>query len=174
MLRITRKADYAVFIMTHLARRQRGLDGGSPGEGPVSAQQIATFSGLDKSLVANLLKDLQKAGLCDSVRGAHGGYGLAAGPERISLGQILRAIEGPFTIVPCANEAACAEPACTEDAGACDPLTLRTCSLEEACTAKEPFRLLQTRIQALLDGLTLTELAGLGALAAAPVRPIGP
>ena len=95
MFRITKKADYAVFILSYLARRaaEEGRDA------LVSAQELASFSALNKSLVANLLKDLTRAGFLSSVRGARGGYRLAASPREISLGAVLRAVEGPFSFV---------------------------------------------------------------------------
>ena len=100
MFRITRKGDYAVFILSHLARTaaERRDD-------PlVSAQELASFSALNKSLVANLLKDLTRAGFLSSVRGARGGYRLARPPRSISLAQILKAVEGPFSFVECVHE----------------------------------------------------------------------
>jgi Rrf2 family protein len=103
MFRITRKADYAVFILSFLARRAAQANS----DGLVSAQELASFSSLNKSLVANLLKDLNRAGFLTSVRGARGGYRLAKPAETINLAGILEAVEGPFTFVECAGHAVC-------------------------------------------------------------------
>ncbi len=144
MIRISRKADYAVFIMTYLAHSTK------PHSGPVSAQRLSAFSRLNKSLVANLMKDLTRAGLLDSVRGVHGGYHLAAPASEIALGQILRAVEGPFALVDCVTEA-----------GAGEDSSCR-CSLEPLCPSSGPMHVLHDRIAGLLDDLKLSELSGLG------------
>ena len=112
MIRISKKGDYAVFIMGFLAQRgayptldkaqETGL------QMLFSAQEISAQTRLQKSIVANLLKDLTRAGLLDSVRGMHGGYRLARDPALISLGQILAVVEGRFTLVDCTQAMASA------------------------------------------------------------------
>ena len=100
MFRITKKADYAVFILAYLARR-------AAVEGPevlVSAQELASLSSLNKSLVANLLKDLTRAGILGSVRGARGGYHLSRPASQIHFAEILQVVEGPFSFVECAHD----------------------------------------------------------------------
>ena len=141
MLRISKKGDYAVFIMGHLARHAEGAE-----NGVISAQEIADKSGLHRSVVANLLKDLTKGGLLDSVRGLRGGYRLALPAEEISLGQILTIVEGPFALVDCATE-----PVSEDD---------QHCSLMSFCPSKRPMQVLHQRIQGLMDELKLPELIG--------------
>lgn len=154
MFRITRKADYGVFILSFLARRaaEQGDDA------LVSAHELASFSALNKSLVANLLKDLTRAGFLDSVRGARGGYRLARPAEQISLSEILRAVEGPFSFVECAHE----RPA------AGDSPDHVNCNLTGLCQSQGPLRVLHFRIQQMLANLKLPELAGLDALRELP------
>ncbi len=141
MLRISKKGDYAVFIMgylaEHAARRER----------VISAQEIADRSGLHKSIVANLLKELTKAGLLDSLRGIHGGYRLSLAPEEISLGRILEVVEGPFVLVDCAQHA---DPA-AEHAAA-------PCSLMSFCPSKRPMQILHDRIARLMRDIRLSDL----------------
>ena len=181
MFRITKKADYAVFILSYLARRaaHEGRDA------LVSAQELASFSALNKSLVANLLKDLTRAGFLSSVRGARGGYRLAASPREISLGAVLRAVEGPFSFVECAHERDFGHrPDCGSDGGQTDdgrPENGRpenggpenggphgggagiheACNLAGLCQSKGPLLVLNARIQKLLNDLKLVELPGL-------------
>lgn len=166
MFRITKKADYAVFILSYLARRaaEEGRDA------LVSAQELASFSALNKSLVANLLKDLTRAGFLNSVRGARGGYRLAASPRQISLGAILRAVEGPFSFVECAHEREFGHrPDCSSDgspqgdsADDIDGVGIHeACNLAGLCQSKGPLLVLNARIQGLLNELKLVELAGL-------------
>jgi len=142
MLRISKKGDYAVFIMGYLAQRGAG-EGGRL----VSAQEIADRSGLHKSVVANLLKDLAKSGLLESVRGAHGGYRLALPADRVSLGRILEVVEGPFVFVDCAHSAA-------------EPGDDHFCQLMSFCPSHKPMRVLHDRIAKLMAELKLTELIG--------------
>jgi Rrf2 family protein len=161
MFRITKKADYAVFILSYLARRaaEEGRDA------LVSAQELASFSALNKSLVANLLKDLTRAGFLGSVRGARGGYRLAASPREISLGAILRAVEGPFSFVECAHEREFGNrPDCSSEGDAAGDDTIgvhEACNLAGLCQSKGPLLVLNARIQKLLNDLKLVELAGL-------------
>jgi Rrf2 family protein len=154
MFRITRKGDYAVFILSHLART--AAEGGE--DALVSAQELASFSALNKSLVANLLKDLTRAGFLSSVRGARGGYRLARTPRSISLGQILQAVEGPFSFVECVHEGPepheqpVAPP--TSEGDPC-------CGLSPLCVSRSALVILHARIAQLLDELTLADLCGL-------------
>jgi Rrf2 family protein len=153
VLRISKKGDYAVFIMGHLA--QRGAHAHT--DRVVSAQEIATRSGLHKSVVANLLKDLTKAGLLESVRGIHGGYRLGMAAEDISLSRILEVVEGPFVLVDCAEGHGGGESHHADGASAC--------SLMSFCPSMRPMRVLHERIARLMEELRLPELVG------APVFP---
>ncbi|MEM7201434.1 MAG: Rrf2 family transcriptional regulator [Planctomycetota bacterium] len=151
MLRISKKGDYAVFIMGYLATH-----GAAPGGGVVSAQEITDRSGLSKAVVANLLKDLAKGGLLESTRGLHGGYRLARPATDISLGRILEIVEGPFVLVDCAQDHNPAES---------DPAA---CSLVSFCPSKRPMRVLHQRIASILDELRLPELVEAPAVFDAP------
>ena len=82
MIKISKKADYAVMIMASLAARQlHAQTAEPPASSPAragaadlaSAQEIADGAGLSKALAANLLKALARAGLLHSVRGVSGG-----------------------------------------------------------------------------------------------------
>ena len=100
MLRISKKADYAVFLLGYLARRG-ACPGGSAADSVVSAQEISRQAGLNKSVVANLLKEFTKEGVLDSVRGLKGGYRLVISPHDLTLARILEVVDGPFTLVDC-------------------------------------------------------------------------
>jgi Rrf2 family protein len=141
MIRISKKADYAVFLMGFVADRAP-----SGGAEVVSAAEIATAIGLGQAVVANLLKDLARDGLLESVRGAHGGYRLALEPQAITLERILRIVEGPFLLVDCTHDLA-GVPADDHD-----------CSLFAFCASKRPMRVLHQRIRKLMEGITLDEL----------------
>lgn len=161
MIRISKKGDYAVFIMGYLAHR-----GAYPGTDEsravlCSAQEISAQTKLQKSIVANLLKDLTRAGLLDSVRGMHGGYRLASDPEQISLGQILRVVEGPFTLVDCTQETGVRPTTLLPLANPAPDTGDHACRLEGHCPSRSPMRILHERIQRLIDEIRLPELCGL-------------
>jgi Rrf2 family protein len=89
-VRITAKVDYAVRAATELAA--------SP-PGPVKGEALAERQGIPAKFLENILADLRRAGLVASQRGAEGGYRLAMPPERISIADVIRAVEGPLADV---------------------------------------------------------------------------
>ena len=92
-MRISAKADYAVRAVLVLAgRRVRG-------PGPVKIDDVARAGGVPPKFLESILVQLKRAGLVDSKRGADGGYWLARPAEEISVADVLRAIDGPLTLV---------------------------------------------------------------------------
>lgn len=159
MFRITKKADYTVFILAYLARRvaKEGQDV------LVSAQELASLSALNKSLVANLLKDLTRAGILNSVRGAHGGYRLARPASEIHFGEILEVVEGRFTFVECAHEQLVSDglPDLDPDGPSGAPVRdHENCNLSPLCGSRGPLLVLHARIQRMMRDLSLAELSG--------------
>ena len=94
MLRISKLTDYATVILAALAENPAGL---------LSAAGLAERTGLGGPTVSKLLKELQRAGLVNSVRGAHGGYQLARPAVEISAAHIIDAVEGPVALTECAT-----------------------------------------------------------------------
>jgi FeS assembly SUF system regulator len=92
MLRISRLTDYATVILAN-------LEGGSL----TSAAEIAERTGIGLPTVSKLLKELQHAGLVNSVRGARGGYQLARPATAISAADIIDAVEGPVSLTECSS-----------------------------------------------------------------------
>ncbi|MBI5850780.1 MAG: Rrf2 family transcriptional regulator [Planctomycetes bacterium] len=159
MFRITKKADYTVFVLAYLARRaaQEGQDV------LVSAQELASLSSLNKSLIANLLKDLTRAGILKSVRGAHGGYRLARPATEIHFGEILEVVEGRFTFVECAHEHLITDALPDLDPKGPGGAVVRdheNCNLSPLCGSRGPLLVLHARIQRMMRDLSLAELSG--------------
>jgi Rrf2 family protein len=154
VLRISRKADYAVFLLGCIARQgayphpERTADP-EHAEHVVSANELARQAGLNKSVVANLLKELARHGLLDSTRGLKGGYRLTAAPEQVTFGRILQVVDGPFALVDCLRD---------PHAGNAEE---HECSLIAFCPSKNPMRVVHTRIERLFAEITLAELCGL-------------
>jgi FeS assembly SUF system regulator len=91
MFRLNKLTDYAVVILSHLARHNEQH----------STSVLVTETGLNEPTVAKVLKDLVKAGLVTSTRGATGGYTLGKQSDTITVRQIIEAIEGPITLADC-------------------------------------------------------------------------
>ena len=77
------------------------------GEGPIMVRQIAKRQEISVRYLEQILNSLRTADLVKSTRGARGGYELARQPEDISIGEIVRNLEGPFDIVSCTGDVEC-------------------------------------------------------------------
>jgi transcriptional regulator, BadM/Rrf2 family len=71
------------------------------GEGPLSLKTIADRQYISEHYLEQLIATLRKAGLVSSTRGAQGGYVLSRSPEEITVGQVIRVLEGPLAPVEC-------------------------------------------------------------------------
>lgn len=167
MLRISKKADYAVFLLGAIAR-QGAYPGGPAGDSVVSAHEIARQALLNKSVVANLLKEFAKHGLLESVRGLRGGYRLMKKPSDISLADILEVVEGRFVLVDCvAHDSAAASAkenpllALAPSMQAGEAPADHDCSLISFCPSKAPMRIVHQRISQLFATIRLDELCSL-------------
>ena len=105
MIRLSRLTDYGIVLMAHLA---------DAGEGPHTARDLAEQTQLPLPAVSKLLKSLAREGLLVSSRGAKGGYQLARPAEKITVPEMIAALEGPIALTDCnLHEGACSqEPRC--------------------------------------------------------------
>lgn len=136
MLRIAKLTDYATGLMVQLSQNPQRR---------VSAQQLATELGLPQPTVATLLKQLGRAGLVTSARGAGGGYCLARAPGAISVADVVTAIEGPPALTECARADG-------------------HCELEQDCATRQSWRTLNRAVHAVLAGMSLADMATPAAL----------
>jgi Rrf2 family protein len=132
MLRLSKKADYALIAMKHLALRG---DRGSS-----SAREIAGLYDVPIELMAKVLQRLVQRGLLESHQGTRGGYKLARVPSQISVADVIQAIEGPVTVT-----------ACTTEEGQCEQFS--------KCNVRDPLFRVRERILAALGECTIAELA---------------
>lgn len=95
---LSQKARYALRAMLHLAQKSRSE--------PTMIGEIAELENVPKKFLELILLDLKKRGLVHSVRGRHGGYVLGRAPEEISFAEIIRIIDGPLALAPCASRTA--------------------------------------------------------------------
>src|SRR6476619_8477537 len=135
MLRLSKKADYALMAMKHLARKADSASAST------SAREIAEQYDIPVELMAKVLQRLARRGLLTSHQGTRGGYRLARGASAISVADIIQAIDGPLTVTACSTgDENCGQYA---KCSVRDPLwrikdrilsALATCSLQEVST----------------------------------------
>lgn len=106
MLRLSKLTDYATVLLGYMARAKIEVH---------AAVEIAHATRIALPTVSKLLKLLARSGLVHSIRGAKGGYCLSHSPERISVADIVQAIEGPIALTECSLS----EDYC-EQSGHCD------------------------------------------------------
>jgi Rrf2 family cysteine metabolism transcriptional repressor len=134
VLKITRKFDYAMVLLTDL-----GLHRATPS----SARRISERYGLSLSLTANVLKGLQRRSLVRSTRGVNGGYILGRDPVDIRLAEVIQAIEGERNMTDCQVHRGTREV---------------KCPAHSICPARGYVCLLEKKIRDLFDGATLADV----------------
>jgi Rrf2 family protein len=95
---LTQRSRYALRAMLLLARGTATV--------PLPVTRIAADAAIPRKFLELILADLRGAGLLDSFRGKAGGYALARPPHLISLGEVIRVMEGPLALVPCVSRTA--------------------------------------------------------------------
>ncbi|HEX4227126.1 MAG TPA: SUF system Fe-S cluster assembly regulator [Bryobacteraceae bacterium] len=133
MLRLTKKADYSLIALRHLAARQ------SESGSAVSAKEVADCYGIPLPLLAKILQKLGKAGLVASEQGTNGGYRLARDPALISALEVVRIIDGPVILTECFT-----------DHAHCDHVA--------RCSVKRPLQRIHEGILRLLNNLTIQDM----------------
>lgn len=157
VLRISKLTDYATVILAHLAETERDgvVSDAHPGSADVAgstppaeladtrltAAEIATAVGIGVATVSKVLKELQRAGLVVSTRGARGGYALARAAETISAADIIDAVEGPVSLTECSTHPG-------------------TCGLESNCRVGRSWQRVNVAIRRALYEVKLTQLTG--------------
>jgi Rrf2 family protein len=109
---LTQRSRYALRAMLFLAEAP-------PASPPIPMNRIATGANVPRKFLELILADLREAGFLHSHRGKMGGYCLARPKHLISLGEIIRVIEGPLALVPCVSRTAYRRCADCKDEGSC-------------------------------------------------------
>lgn len=133
MIKLSRMADYAVVLMTHLALTLE--------DGLQSAHDISSAVNLSEATVGKLLKQLQHAGLLQSERGLKGGYKLARQIENITIADIVTAVDGPIAITECTQES-----------------DLSDCNLEALCPTRVGWHRINDAVKQAFESVTLQEI----------------
>ena len=133
MLRFTKRADYGLMAIHYIAVNED--------HGVVNAKRIAEEFHIPSELLAKILQRLAKQKLIASQNGPKGGYVLARRPSEISVGDVIRALEGPVNIVSCLEASS-------------------ECPQMAHCNLRRPVQKIQAAISQVLDTMSLAELNG--------------
>ena len=135
MLKMTNKGLYGIKALYELARRH--------GNDPVTIGAISERHGLPEPFLVQVLNRLRKAGIVESRRGANGGYVLSRAPVEITLGDAVRALEGPIALCDCLQHG--------DESG--------EASKASGCVTSEIYRQLGREVERAFDSITLQDLA---------------
>ena len=144
MLSFTRKTDYALISLTHMACQ---------GSNSSSAREIATRYRMPMPLLMNVLKVLTQHGLARSERGPRGGYQLARPAEEINLHDIIAAVDGPVALVLCVRGAQRRDQSASGERQACG------CELTSLCPVRGAVHKVHDKLVKMLKEVTLADLA---------------
>ncbi len=134
MMKLTKKADYGLIALRHLAVGSAGA----------SAKEIADHYGMPLPLLSKILQKLARSGFLRSEHGSNGGYRLARDPHEITALEVIRAIDGPVILTSCF-------------AGH------KECCQSGTCTVRESLRRIHLGILGLLESITISDMARDGA-----------
>ncbi len=144
MIRLSRLADYGVVLMSHIAAGPDRL---------CAAHAVAAGTRIPEPTVSKILKALSRSGLLESHRGVNGGYALARAPAKISVTEIIGAVDGPIAMTECLDA----------DGGAC--------SLETTCPTRTNWQKINAAVRRALDGISLADMTTPFPPIAAPAAP---
>jgi Rrf2 family protein len=133
---LTQRSRYALRAMLFLAEQPAGC-------APMPMNRIAAQANVPRKFLELILADLREAGFLLSTRGKMGGYKLARAPHLISLGEVIRVIEGPLALVPCVSRTAyrpCGD-----------------CKDEASCAIRHAMARVRDETARILDGTSLAD-----------------
>ena len=133
-MKLSTKGRYGLKAIIDLAANSK--------EGNVVLKSIAERQGISESYLEQLFAALKKAKLIKSVRGSQGGYSLAHDPENITVGDILRALEGSLAPTDCVT----------------DNCEARHCGYQDLCVSRSVWEKIRDGINNIVDNITLEEL----------------
>jgi Rrf2 family protein len=130
MLKLTKKADYGLIALRHLANVRRSA----------SAKDIAETYRIPLPLLSKVLQKLARNGLLTSEHGTNGGYRLTRDPHEITALEVIRTIDGPIILTHCFTEH-----------GECDQ--------SELCPVRDPLRKVHEGILQLLSSISIHDMS---------------
>jgi Rrf2 family protein len=141
VLKLTKKADYGLIALRHLAAAKDSS--GAAGKGTASAKDISEAYRIPLPLLSKVLQKLARAGVLVSEQGTNGGYKLARDPGEISTLEVIRTIDGPIILTHCFTE---------HDRQV-------QCTQSDLCPVREPLRKVHEGILRLLSSISVADLS---------------
>ena len=143
-MHVPMQVDYGVRALVELAtRREQGL---------VRAADIAERQGIPEPYLAHVLHSLQRHGLTLAQRGPQGGHGLAVEPGAITMGMVMRYLDGPQSLMSCLDDAGC-------------------CDRSPGCGQRNVWLDVEEAMWRVLDSTTIADLVERGAAASRTAAP---
>jgi Rrf2 family transcriptional regulator, cysteine metabolism repressor len=136
LFKVPQKIHHGLLLTTELATRYAE-------KRTVSLQEIAQTAGISQGFLEQVAFPLRKAGIIAGRRGSGGGYRLAKDPARLTVADVLAAIEGPISVMDCLG-----------DQG--------LCALSDCCANRNVWMKVRGLITKTLTNMTVAEAAGLG------------
>ena len=133
LMKLSTKGKYGVRALFEIAKHY--------GKGPLSIKAIAERQHISLSYLEQILHRLGKAGIIESVRGPHGGYSLARRPSGLTIGDVVRALEGPIALSHCL-----------------EPGENDSCRQSDDCVARMVWAKVGKKIEAALDSISFEDL----------------
>ena len=129
-MKLTTRGEYAVRSLIYLLHNSEGK--------PLQMRQIALNEGISKTYIEQIFMQLRKGGILKSLRGPSGGYVFARHPKRITIGDIIRCVEGPVHLALCSSG--------------------KPCERMADCRSFPVWKKINKRIEAVLDSVKLGDL----------------
>jgi FeS assembly SUF system regulator len=130
LFKVNKLTDYAMVVLIDIACA----------DGRRSAHQVSDHTGLPLPTVAKLMKNLCRAGLVESQRGAAGGYSLGRPQGDITVADVIQAVEGPIALTACADTSE------------------EECDMERICPVQGKWNRVNNAVRAALSQVTLAEM----------------
>jgi Rrf2 family protein len=130
MLKLSKKVEYGLISMMHMDLVQNG--------DLATARELSDLYNIPGELLGKVLQSLAKGQLIVSAQGVKGGYRLARGLDRVTLGEVVEAVEGPVHIAVCQDDPSC-------------------CEQYSTCNIKRPVLQVQKQLMDYMYGLPLSE-----------------
>ena len=130
MLKLSKKVDYALIALMHLAQQD---------EDASSAREVATIYGMPQDLLAKVLQKLTRSGIVVSRQGTKGGYRLARPADAITVARVIEVVEGQPSLTQCLT-----------DVGACEQF--------DTCNIKSPLQRLNDEVLLMLSRMTIAKM----------------
>lgn len=132
-MKLSKKSDYALRAMIYLSMKYQ--------KGAVQIKEISSSERIPQKFLENILLTLRKSGILISKMGLKGGYELARSPDLITLGEVIRALDGAIAPVDCVSK-----------------ISYRPCAEEVNCVVRSVMMEIRNAITGVLDTITFADM----------------